>query len=117
MKRTRLPFPYSVSSSSLPFDWIQHGVWPSSIMSRLGFKYFVSFFDDHTSYTWVYLMKQKSELFFHLKTFYAMIETHFNTKNKIVIQVVNICHECLKFLKEKILFSKDHAWILLKMLF
>lgn len=88
-----------------------HDGWSFPIVSWLGFKYLISFIDDHTSYTWLSLMKQKSELFIHLKTFYAMNETHFNAKDKIFHSGsgVNICqNKCLKFLKEKdVIFQRS----------
>ena len=46
-------------------------------MSPTGFRYFVSFVDDYSRTTWLYLMKNRSELFSHFRAFYTEIHTQF----------------------------------------
>ena len=46
-------------------------------MSPTGFRYFVTFVDDYSRTTWLYLMKNRSELFSHFRTFCAKIHTWF----------------------------------------
>ena len=49
--------------SSAPFDLIHSDVWgPSPHTTMGGSKYFVVFLDDYTRFTWIYLMKNRSEL-------------------------------------------------------
>ncbi|XP_071933922.1 uncharacterized protein [Coffea arabica] len=48
-----------------------------------GHKYFVSFIDDCTRVSWVYLMKSKSDVCHIIPQFYNMILTQFNTKIKV----------------------------------
>ncbi|MCR2847983.1 DDE-type integrase/transposase/recombinase, partial [Weizmannia coagulans] len=48
------------------------------ILSPSGFRYFVTFVDDFSRVTWLYLMKSRSEVFSHLRAFYAEIQTHFH---------------------------------------
>ena len=43
-------------------------------MSPTGFKYFVTFVDDFSRMTWLYLMKSRSELFSHFTAFCAKIQ-------------------------------------------
>jgi DUF971 family protein len=48
-----------------------------------GYTYFITFIDDHSSYTYVYLIKHKSESFERFKEFINKIEKE--TKNSIKI--------------------------------
>ena len=48
-------------------------------MSPPGFCYFVTFVDDYSQTTWLYLMKNRSELFSHFLAFYVEIKTQFHT--------------------------------------
>ena len=48
------------------------------------YKWFVTFIDDYTRITWVYLMRQKSEVYFIFKTFLKMICTQFNEVVKVI---------------------------------
>ena len=66
--------------ASVPFELVHSDVWgPCSIMSKPGFKYFVTFVDDNSRVTWLYLMKNRSELFSHFCAFCAEVKTQFNT--------------------------------------
>ncbi len=47
-------------------------------MAKFGFRYFVTFGDDFSRMTWVYFMKNRSELFSHFSTFYNKIKTQLN---------------------------------------
>ena len=44
-------------------------------MSPTGFRYFVTFVDDYSQTTWLYLMKNRSKFFSHLCAFHAEIHT------------------------------------------
>ena len=64
--------------ASTPLELIHFDVWgPCPVMSPIGFKYFVTFVDDFSRVTWLYLMKS-SELFFHFTAFCAKIQTQFH---------------------------------------
>ncbi|GJW22984.1 gag-pol polyprotein, partial [Tanacetum coccineum] len=53
------PFSNRISSSTAPFDLVYSNVWgPAPISTKGGSRYYVSFIDDFTRYTWVYLMKR-----------------------------------------------------------
>ena len=54
-------------------------VWgPCPVMSPIGFRYFVTFADDYSLTTWLYLMKTVLELFSNFRVFYAEIHTQFH---------------------------------------
>ena len=56
-KHSRSSFPCSVSQRALsPFALVHSDIWgPSRVKSTLGFQYFVTFIDDYSRYTWLYL--------------------------------------------------------------
>ena len=56
----------------------------ANFFSYNGFKYYVIFIDDFSRATWIYLMKNKSEVFFHFQNFVNFIETQYNKKIKIL---------------------------------
>ena len=65
--------------ASAPFELVHSDVWgPYPVMSPTGFKYFVTFVDDFSLVTWLYLMKSCSELFSHFSAFCAEIQTQFH---------------------------------------
>ena len=79
-KHTRSTYSISPYKSSKPFSIIHSDVWgPSRVPNITGAKWFVSFVDDHTRLTWIYLMKEKSEVTHIFKCFKKMIQTQFDT--------------------------------------
>ena len=69
--------------ASSAFDLVHSDIWgPSSTVSKKGYKYFVTFVDDHTRVTWLYLMKNRSELFSIFSMFCAEIRNQFNVSIK-----------------------------------
>ena len=59
-----LPFPNRVNKkANHPFDLVHLEVWSMSIKSKLGFHYFITFVDDYSHVTWLYLMKSRCEIF------------------------------------------------------
>ena len=68
-----------------PFELVQTDVWgPSRSNSTLGFRYLVTFIDDYSQCTWLFLMKTRVELFFIFQKFHAEICTQFNTSIRIL---------------------------------
>ena len=62
-KQPALPFNNSESIASATFDLIHSDVWGlSPIPTVEGSRYFVIFVDDFFCYTWIYLMKNRSEV-------------------------------------------------------
>ncbi|KAJ9544353.1 hypothetical protein OSB04_024060 [Centaurea solstitialis] len=86
-KFSALPFNKSMSCSFAPFDLVHSDVWgPSPVSSKGGSKYYVSFVDDYTRYTWVFLMKHRSDFFLVYSNFRALIQT----QHSVVIK----CFRC-----------------------
>ena len=61
-----------------PFELVHIDVWcPCRTASTLGFQYFVTFIDDYSRCIWLFLMKNRAELYYIFQKFYAEILTHF----------------------------------------
>ena len=52
---------------------------PCLVLSLIGFRYFVTFVDDYSRTTLLYLMKNRSKLFSHFRVFCVNIKTKFHT--------------------------------------
>ena len=76
-------FPISDSKATLPFDLIHSDVWGPAKVTSNGFRWFVTFIGDCTRLTWVFLMKNKSDVPLLLQEFCAMVSTQFQTKVKV----------------------------------
>jgi hypothetical protein len=78
-----LPFDKSFSRCKLPLELI-HGdlMGPCTIPSYPGSLYMLVLVDDYTRFTWVYFMKEKSEVFFRFKELKATVESVLNKKIK-----------------------------------
>jgi hypothetical protein len=84
-KRHRVSFSPSINKSDAPFVLVHTDVWgPSRVVSLSGYRWFVSFIDDFSRTTWVYLLKDKSEMFSVFEMFHKMVQTQFSTSIKIV---------------------------------
>ncbi|KAJ9558092.1 hypothetical protein OSB04_012706 [Centaurea solstitialis] len=84
-KHHALPLDNNEFTSILPFDLIHSDVWgPTPYPSMGGAQYFVIFVDDHTRFTWIYLMKHRSKLPHIYITFARMIQTQFSKPIKIL---------------------------------
>ena len=69
--------------ASAPFELVHSDVWgPCPVLSSIGFKYFVTFVDDFSHVTWLYLMKSRSKLFSHFSAFCAEIQTQFHISDQ-----------------------------------
>ena len=75
-KHHRATFNLSLNKTTIPFQIIHTDVWgPSNISSMNGIKWFVTFIDDFFRTTWVYLMREMSDVFSIFKNFHKMICT------------------------------------------
>lgn len=85
-KHHRLPSTPRVKKRvNSPFELVHSDVWgPSPVVSKTGVQYFVSFVDDFSRTTWLYFMKNRSELFSHFTAFCAEIQTQFGTNVRIL---------------------------------
>ncbi|GKB36103.1 gag-pol polyprotein, partial [Tanacetum coccineum] len=75
----------SISSSTAPFDLVHSDVWgPAPVSTKGGFRYYVSFIDEFTRYTWVYMMKRRSDFLTVYKEFRALVKTQHSAAIKCV---------------------------------
>lgn len=80
-KHTRVSFPISNKRSSSPFYLIHSDIWgPSTVPNVSGSRWFVSFIDDCTRVSWIFLLKNKSDVSTVLPKFHMMIQNQFGTK-------------------------------------
>ena len=84
-KHHRVSYPLSNNKASFPFQLIHTDVWgPSRVPNISGARWFVSFIDDCSRVTWLFLMKNKSDVSTILPVFLKMINTQFGEKVKII---------------------------------
>ena len=83
-KHTHSSYPSISYKPSCPFAMIHSDVWgPSKVKNITGTR-FVSFVDDHTRLTWLFLMTEKSEVGQIFQNFNSMIQTQFQTKIQVL---------------------------------
>uniref|UniRef100_A0A2N9GHQ2 Integrase catalytic domain-containing protein n=1 Tax=Fagus sylvatica TaxID=28930 RepID=A0A2N9GHQ2_FAGSY len=64
-----------------PFELVHSDIWgPARTTGLCDARYFVTFIDDHSRLTWVYVLKDRSQLFSVFQSFYAEISNQFNAK-------------------------------------
>ncbi|RVW94843.1 Retrovirus-related Pol polyprotein from transposon TNT 1-94 [Vitis vinifera] len=85
-KHTRVSFPKRLNNrAKSPFELVHTDVWgPCRTASTLGFQYFVTFIDDYSRCTWLFLMKNRAELFSIFQKFYTEIQTQFNISIRVL---------------------------------
>jgi hypothetical protein len=82
-KQHRLLFPNERNRSRNKLDLIHSDVWgPAQNISLGGSRYFVSFIDDYTRHTWVYLIERKSEVFDYFRNLKGFVENESGWKIK-----------------------------------
>lgn len=118
IKHCKSTYPNSINKkSSVPFSLVHSNVWgPAPTISLSSFKYFVTFVDDCSRATWLYLLKHKSDVTVAFKSFPSMVCTQFNTKIQIMrlnnggeylsrdltsfLDMVGIIHQTTSFLEK-----------------
>jgi len=83
-KAHQLPYPQSVSESHAPLDLVFSDVWGPAIEFVGRKQYYASFIDDYSKFTWIYLIKFKSEVFQKFHDFQPPVERMFDRKIKAV---------------------------------
>ncbi|KAE8696580.1 putative disease resistance protein [Hibiscus syriacus] len=82
-KSHKLPFCKSFTQYNEPFQLVFSDVWgPAPVCSTEGFLYYVSFVDVCSRYTWMYLLKRKSEVTQCFLDFAKLVEVQFGYKIK-----------------------------------
>ena len=73
----------SIERKSEPLDLIHSDICDfDGVLTRNGKRYFITFIDDYSNYTYVYLMRHKSEALDIFKVFTTEIENEFGKKIK-----------------------------------
>lgn len=84
-KSHRTSFPLNLNKSPLPFMVIHSDVWgPSQISTINGSRWFITFIDDSTRMTWLWLMKSKSEVNLLFQKFHKIVKTQYNMQVKVL---------------------------------
>jgi histone deacetylase 1/2 len=79
-KSHQLPYPVSTSVSTTPLQLVFSDVWGPAPTSVGRHDYYVSFIDDYSKFTWIYLLKHKSDVFDAFVNFQKLVERQFDTK-------------------------------------
>lgn len=84
-KHYRASYPISSNESAFAFGIVHSNVWGlTHVVSLSSFKYLVTFADDFSQVTWVYLFKSKSDVFSTFVSFHKVVETKFDKWIKIL---------------------------------
>ena len=74
-KMHQSPFPTFDFHASSPLELVHSDVWsPALVTSTNDFQYYVLFVDVYSEFTWLYLLKHKSDVLDVFKYFKATIE-------------------------------------------
>jgi histone deacetylase 1/2 len=84
-KAHRLHSPSSQTTYSTPLELVYSDLWgPSPSPSKQGYHYYISFVDAYSRFTWIYLLKSKSDALLIFKQFKSMVELQFGHPFKIL---------------------------------
>jgi hypothetical protein len=84
-KSHRVPYLSSSNKNDTPFSLIHSDVWgPSPISTVSGIRWFVTFIDDCTRMTWLYVMRHKNDVFSIFRAFHTLIQTQFSAKIRVL---------------------------------
>ena len=71
--------------ASKPLELVHSDVWgPASVISINDFRYYLVLIDEYSKFIWVYLLKNKSNVFDIFKYFKAYVENQLNTSLKVL---------------------------------
>ena len=84
-KQKRLPFISNSHLSISPFNLIHLDIWcPFSVESIDGFKYFLTIVDGCTRVTWIYMLKNKSDVIIVFPIFVKYVLTQYQSVIKAI---------------------------------
>ncbi|GJZ34725.1 ribonuclease H-like domain-containing protein [Tanacetum coccineum] len=79
-KQIREPFSLSDHKSTKIGQLVQIDVWgPYKVVSRDGFRYFLTIVDDFSRAVWVYMLKEKDDVYNSIMSFVQMLTNQFET--------------------------------------
>ncbi|XP_050877608.1 uncharacterized protein LOC127081390 [Lathyrus oleraceus] len=112
-KSKTLPFPSGAHRASTCFEMIHSDVWGMSpAASHAHYKYFVTFIDDYSRFTWIYFLRSKSEVFSMFQKFLTYVETQFQASVKIFRSDSGgeyMSHEFQEYLQQKGILSQRYC--------
>ncbi|KAG7543090.1 Ribonuclease H-like superfamily [Arabidopsis thaliana x Arabidopsis arenosa] len=79
-KSHKLPFYTNTIVSSQPLEYLYSDVWTSPCVSLDNYKYYLVIVDHFTRYTWLYPLKQKSQVKDVFVVFKALVENRFSSR-------------------------------------
>jgi histone deacetylase 1/2 len=79
-KSHQLPYPISTSVSTVPLEQIFSDVWDPAPASVNKHPYYVSFINDFSKFTWIYLIKKRSDVYQVFLNFQKLVERKFGRK-------------------------------------
>jgi hypothetical protein len=79
-KSHQLPYPVSTSVSTVPLEQVFSDVWGPAPESAGKHSYYVSFIDDFSKFTWIYLLKKRSDVYQVFLNFQQLVERKFDRK-------------------------------------
>ena len=79
-KMHQLPFNRSEIKSKSPLEMVYSDIWgPSPMVSTTGHRYYISFVDDYTRFTWLFPIALKSDALPVFLRFKTQVELQFHT--------------------------------------
>jgi histone deacetylase 1/2 len=79
-KSHQLPYPISTSRSTVPLEQVFSDIWGPAPLSVGKHQYYVSFIDDFSKFTWIYLLKKRSDVYQAFLNFQQYVERKFDRK-------------------------------------
>ncbi|CAF2369372.1 unnamed protein product, partial [Brassica napus] len=83
-KHCRTVFQKSTTVYDNCFDLIHSDVWTAPCLSRNSYKYFVTFIDEKSKYTWLTLIQTKDRVLDAFRNFQTYVTNHYHAKIKIL---------------------------------
>ncbi|WZZ03311.1 hypothetical protein YC2023_089232 [Brassica napus] len=83
-KHCRTVFQKSTTVYDNCFDLIHSDVWTAPCLSRDSYKYFVTFIDEKSKYTWLTLIQTKDRVLDAFRNFQTYVTNHYHAKIKIL---------------------------------
>lgn len=84
-KHTRVPFTSSTIKTKHPFQLIHLDVWgPYKVKTYNGCNQFVTIVDDYSRFTWIHLIKARTDCVKVMTDFLAHVETQYKAKVEVI---------------------------------
>ncbi|BBN69007.1 hypothetical protein Prudu_689S000100 [Prunus dulcis] len=101
-------FPLSDSKAARPFDLVYFDVWGLVRVTSNEFRWFVTFIDDCTQLTWVFLLKNKHDVASILLEFCIVVSTQFHAWIKVFRTQFHAWVKVFRYVQS----NSDHALFL-----